>query len=142
MNASIECWFLGLPQNCQFQRREIDLCCYHCPNYFSILVPAENVLTNQFEIQRFSLRFPIQGSHVQKHWVAPRLTQSFILLRLIKSIPEISGNLLVKKCLLEVALVLRQLNPIRKKDHNVFLKNIFFNLCIFLRQVKLQCYIG
>ena len=37
--------------------------------------------------------FPIQGSHVQNHWVAPRLTQPLILLRLI---PGISGNLVVK----------------------------------------------
>ena len=36
------------------------------------------------------------GSHVQNHWVAPRLTQSFILLRSIKWVPGISGNLVVK----------------------------------------------
>ena len=35
--------------------------------------------------------FPIQGSRVQNHWVAPRSTQPFIL-----SVPEISGNLVVK----------------------------------------------
>ena len=28
--------------------------------------------------------FPIQGSHVQNYWVAPRLTQPFNLPRLIK----------------------------------------------------------
>ena len=28
--------------------------------------------------------FPIQGSRVQNHWVAPRLTQSFILSRSVK----------------------------------------------------------
>ena len=40
--------------------------------------------------------FPIQGFHVQNHWVAPRLTQPFILLRSVKWVPEISGNLVVK----------------------------------------------
>ena len=60
--------------------------------------------------------FPIQGSFVQNHWVALRLTQSFILQRLIKWVPGISGNLVVKsKLLLEVTLTLRQLNPIHKK---------------------------
>ena len=28
--------------------------------------------------------FPIQGSHVQNHWVAPRSTQPFILPRSVK----------------------------------------------------------
>ena len=28
--------------------------------------------------------FPIQGSRVQNHWVAPRSTQPFILPRLVK----------------------------------------------------------
>ena len=28
--------------------------------------------------------FPLQGSRVQNHWVAPRLTQPFILTRSIK----------------------------------------------------------
>ena len=40
--------------------------------------------------------FPIQGSHVQNHWVAPRSTQSFILPRSIRWAPGISGNLVVK----------------------------------------------
>ena len=40
--------------------------------------------------------FPIHGSHVQEHWVAPRLTQPFILPRLIKLVLGISGNLVVK----------------------------------------------
>ena len=39
---------------------------------------------------------PIQWSCVQNHWVAPRLTQPFILLRLIKWVPGTSGNLVVK----------------------------------------------
>ena len=39
---------------------------------------------------------PIKRSHVQNHWVAPRLTQPFIFLRLIKLVPGISGNLVVK----------------------------------------------
>ena len=39
---------------------------------------------------------PIQRSHVQNHWVAPRSTQPFIFLRSIKWVPGISGNLVVK----------------------------------------------
>ena len=38
---------------------------------------------------------PIKRSHVQNHWVAPRLTQPFIFLRLTKLVREISGNLVV-----------------------------------------------
>ena len=34
--------------------------------------------------------------HVQNHWVAPRLTQPFILPWSTKLVPEISGNLVVK----------------------------------------------
>ena len=41
--------------------------------------------------------FPIQGSCVQNQWVAPRLTQPFILPRSIKWVPGISGNLVVKR---------------------------------------------
>ena len=44
--------------------------------------------------------FPIIGSRVKKYWVAPRSTQPFILPRLIKWVPEISGNLVVKNKLL------------------------------------------
>ena len=40
--------------------------------------------------------FPIKGSHVQNHWVAPRLTQPSIFLRLIKLVRGISGSLVVK----------------------------------------------
>ena len=40
--------------------------------------------------------FPIQMSHVQNHWLAPRSTQPFILVRSVKLLPEISGNLVVK----------------------------------------------
>ena len=40
--------------------------------------------------------FPIQGSHVQIYWVAPRSTQPFILPRSIKWVPGISGNWVVK----------------------------------------------
>ena len=43
-----------------------------------------------------SVGFPIQESHVQNHWVAPRSTQPFILPRSIKWVPGISGNLVVK----------------------------------------------
>ena len=55
------------------------------------------------------------------------LTQPFILPRLIKWVPEISGNLVVNSnCLLEVALALRQLNPIHKKGHKVFFSLILW----------------
>ena len=40
--------------------------------------------------------FPIQGTHVQNHWVTPRLTQPLILPRLIKWVPGIYANLVVK----------------------------------------------
>ena len=40
--------------------------------------------------------FLIQGSLVQNHWAAPRLTQPFILPRSVKWVPEIAGNLVVK----------------------------------------------
>ena len=53
--------------------------------------------------------FQIHGTHGQKHWVAPRSTQPFILPRLLKWVPAISGNLVVKSklpprsaCCLEV----------------------------------------
>ena len=60
--------------------------------------------------------FLIQGSRVQKKRVTPRPTQPFILSMLVKWVPEISGNLVVKsKLLLEVALALRQVKPIHKK---------------------------
>ena len=39
---------------------------------------------------------PIQGSRLQNHWVAPRSTQRLILLRSIKWVPGISGNLVVE----------------------------------------------
>ena len=40
--------------------------------------------------------FPIQGSLVQNHWVAPRLTQPLIRPRLIKWVQGISESLVVK----------------------------------------------
>ena len=40
--------------------------------------------------------FPIKGSHVQNHWVTRRSTQPFIILKSIKLVPGISGNLVVK----------------------------------------------
>ena len=40
--------------------------------------------------------YPIQGSRVQNHWVAPWSTQPLILPRSIKWVPGISGNLVVK----------------------------------------------
>ena len=43
---------------------------------------------------------PIQRFRVQNHWMAPRSTQPFILLRSIKRVPGIFGNLVVKSKLL------------------------------------------
>ena len=40
--------------------------------------------------------FPIQGSRVQNLWVALRSIQSFIIPRLIKWVPGLSGKLVVK----------------------------------------------
>ena len=39
---------------------------------------------------------PDPGVHVQNHWVTPRSTQPFIILKSIKLVPGISGNLVVK----------------------------------------------
>ena len=41
-------------------------------------------------------RVPNPGCTFQNHWVVPRLTQPFIFLGLIKWVPDISRNLLVK----------------------------------------------
>ena len=67
--------------------------------------------------------FQIQGSHVQNHWVAPRSTQLFILLRSIKWIPVISGKRVVKSKLPHHSgsVALRQLNPSTKRGHKVLL---------------------
>ena len=40
--------------------------------------------------------FPIQGSHVQNHWLSSRSTQPFMLPSSIKLVPGISRNLVVK----------------------------------------------
>ena len=45
---------------------------------------------------RWLSRFQIQGSRAQNHWVAPRLTQPFILSRSKKWVLGTSGNLVVK----------------------------------------------
>ena len=76
--------------------------------------------------------FSIQGSCVQNHWMAPRSTQSFILLRSIKRVAEIYGNLLVKSKLpfWSDSLALRQLNVIYKKG----------SLSFFLHTHKIFCY--
>ena len=62
-------------------------------------------------------RFPIDGSHVQNHWVAPRMTQPFILLRLMKWVQGTSGHLVVESKLSPCGdcAALRQLNPIHMK---------------------------
>ena len=61
--------------------------------------------------------FPIQRSHAQDHQVAPRSIQPFILLRSIKWVPGIFGNLVVKSKLPTQSgpVALRQLNPIHEK---------------------------
>ena len=51
----------------------------------------------KFGLCIFILLFlPIQGSRAENHWVAPRLTQLFILPKSIRWVPEISENLVVK----------------------------------------------
>ena len=40
--------------------------------------------------------FPVQGSHVENHWMAPSSTQPFILRRSIKLVPAFYKNLVVK----------------------------------------------
>ena len=73
-----------------------------------------------------SIGFPIQMSHIQSHWVAPSSTQPFILQRLIKWVPGISENLVIKGKLppqsgssLEAVV-----NPIIKRGH----KAVFFKV--------------
>ena len=70
--------------------------------------------------------FPIQGSRVQNHWVAPRSTQPFILPWSIKWVPGISGNLVVKSKLppRSGSVALRQMYPNHKKGTA---KLFFFN---------------
>ena len=63
--------------------------------------------------------FPIQGSHVQNHWVVPRSTQPFIVPRSIKWVPGISGNYLVVKCKKlspQTGSSLEAVEPIHKKE--------------------------
>ena len=63
------------------------------------------------------LRHWIQGSKVEKHWMAPRSTQPFIFWRLTKWVPATPGDLVVKSKLSPRIgyVVLRQLNPILQK---------------------------
>ena len=70
-------------------------------------------------------RFPIYGSQVQNHWVAPRLIQPFVLLRLMKCVWRTSGDLVVESKLPPSgdSADLRQLNPIHKK---VFTKALIY----------------
>ena len=64
--------------------------------------------------------------------VAPRSTQPFILPRLINWVPGTPGNWMVKSKLSprsgSVALSLRQLNPIHKRDHKAFFIYIYRHL--------------
>ena len=54
----------------------------------------------------------IQESGVQNHWLVPRSTQPFIHPWLIKWIPGISRNLVVKSS----SVALRQFIPIHKEE--------------------------
>ena len=80
-----------------------------------------DIRTNRARVQwlRHWISHPtlIQGSGVLNHWLAPRSTQPFIFPRLIKWVPGISRNLLVKSKLPphSCSVALRQLNPIHKK---------------------------
>ena len=56
-----------------------------------------NISFNSFHNNnRLGTGLPIQVCQVLNHWVDARWTQSFILLKLICGVPEISGNLLVR----------------------------------------------
>ena len=77
------------------------------------------------------LDYQSRGSRFQKHWVAPSSTHPIILMRLIKSVPGISGNLETKSGLpfQSVSLVaLRQLNVIHKKGHELFFYDQLYGL--------------
>ena len=82
------------------------------------------------------------GPHVQNHWVIQSLTQSFILLRSVKWVPGIPGNLLVKSKLHPCSgpVALRQLNPIHKKETKSFkfYSFLFFIVIVFFFFMKLQ----
>ena len=68
----------------------------------------------------------IQRFYFQYLFVAPWDTQPFILSRLIKRVPGIFGDLVVKYTLSPVSyfVALRQTNPIHKQIYNVFLRNV------------------
>ena len=77
--------------------------------------------------------FPIQGSRVQNHRVAPRSTQPFILPRLIKLVPRISGNLVVKNKLQDRSKQLK--SQFFVYDYSEWL---FFYISIVTRRTKRQ----
>ena len=81
-----------------------------------MLKPAASLKPAQV-LWTWSNGFPIQGSCVQNHWVAPRTTQASILPWLIKLVPGISWNLVVKSKLppSSVSVVLGQFSRIHKK---------------------------
>ena len=66
-----------------------------CSIFSGIVVRALDVAMEQWPSGK-GAGFLIQGSRVQNHRGAPRSTQPFILLRSIKWVPGISGNLVVK----------------------------------------------
>ena len=70
--------------------KQVLMTVFNCLGFFMNLWPSGTVFPSNGTV------FPIQRSFVQNHWVALRLTQSFILQRLIKWVPGISGNLVVK----------------------------------------------
>ena len=61
--------------------------------------------------------FPIQGSQVQSHWVAPNSTQRFILHGSIKWAPGIPGNVVAKskRTPRSGSVALKQLSLIHKR---------------------------
>ena len=60
-------------------------------------------------------------SWFQNHWVAPNLTQPFILLWSIKWVRRTTGDLVVKSKLSPSS---GSVNPIRKRGQNVLMKII------------------
>ena len=69
---------------------------------------------------------PNPGVHVQNHWMTPRSTKSFILPKLIKRVPRIFENLMLKSKLppRSGSAALRQLNPIHKNRPSVISRAI------------------
>ena len=65
--------------------------------YIYIYIYAAISVASSVTLMAYWLRcwIPNPGVRVQNHWTAPRLTQPFILLRLVKWVPAISGDLVI-----------------------------------------------